>query len=257
MKNLLMLELYRIKHSKKFLILLIVFSIIWNNIFAVYQYGENMFQMDGLKYWNTFSDLNLFLPFCLIIIIGFYLDACFKAHINELEKIAGFTENTIIFSKIIVLSMTVIIILNGIFIAELLFFSFMNGSIGNVLEFVIRNFAYCIGIITIITITVMIIFIVEQVYKGAFLAFFTYIILGIAIGCVITVVEAVANVSLRILREMLLFYQFGIYINSGETGETTLQVFGFTVISYILHLSLFYLMLRLSKVKKLSDKIIH
>lgn len=74
-----------------------------------------------------------------------------------------------------------------------------------------------------------------------------YILIGIFVGCIYTVIEVMTGASLQFLRGLLLFYEFGIIFDSSETGESYIRVLELSILSFWVHSLLLYFCMILSE----------
>ena len=106
-----------------------------------------------------------------------------------------------------------------------------------------------IELYSIVGITVLCVYLTQNVNSGLLFSAILYMGVGIIIGILCTVIEAASDVSMHRIRELLLFYQFGITINSTGTGESVMEIVCVSIISCIIHLGMLQGILHLNNKK--------
>lgn len=236
--------------KNKFLCVSIVVGIIYYFVPMIFNYG-----IDGSKYTlHNISEIyldggNSFLAVIAVLLMVYFYSGQIKMDLLQYEISYGISLKRIILSKMFYAPALCSLVLSLVSAGIVVIFAIISGE-SIPIYYWSQLIMMLVSLLTVSQMTVFFIIIVRDVGKGALGALAIYYFFEIGIGLLVSSLENIFGISLRLIRSMILWIEVGYTFGSIHEKVHLLQMVIMSFVSWGLHFEIFYVVLK----KKLTPK---
>lgn len=236
--------------KNKFFYASIVVGIIYYLLPMIINYGA-----DGSKY--TLHNIleiyldggNSFFAVMAVLLMVYFYSGQIKMDLLQYEISYGISLKKIILSKMFYAPALCSLALSLVSVGIVIIFSVMSGA-SIPTYYWAQLIMMFVSLLTVSQMTVFFIIIVRDIGKGALGALAIYYFLELGIGLTLSALEYVFNISLRLIKSMVLWIEVGYTFGTIHEDVHLLQMVIMSFVSWGVHFGIFYLILS----KKLTPK---